>query len=45
MTDYHMPDQLDREPEANPLVGCLALIGVMTVAALALVGLWHVMFG
>ncbi|GAA2294296.1 hypothetical protein GCM10010149_47840 [Nonomuraea roseoviolacea subsp. roseoviolacea] len=42
--DHHMPDQLDRDPEPNPLMGCFALIGVMTIAALALVGLWHLIF-
>ncbi|GAA0955539.1 hypothetical protein GCM10009560_79410 [Nonomuraea longicatena] len=40
----HMPDQLDREPEASPLLGCLALVGVMTIAALALVGSYHIIF-
>jgi hypothetical protein len=40
-----MPDQLAGEPPASPLTGCLVLAGVMTVAALAMVGLFHLLFG
>jgi hypothetical protein len=40
-----MPDQLDREPPASPLIGCLTLTGVMSIAGLCLVGLYHLMFG
>lgn len=42
--DYNMPDELDREPPADPFIGCLALVGTLSVAALCLVGLFHLFF-